>query len=86
VKTNYNLKKPADHLLINIVNLKEVLRNLLDNAFKFTEEGSITLNYKLYKQHLYFSIYDTGVGIPEFKQKVIFESFIQSDLVFARYE
>lgn len=60
----------------------QVLTNLLDNALKFTEEGTITLNVSLNQKRankvsLRFEVSDTGVGIPSEKTNAIFESFIQ---------
>lgn len=62
--------------------LDQVLRNLMSNAIKFTAEGSIDLNIKndpKNKNSIIFSVKDTGIGIPEEKQKIIFEAFQQAD-------
>ncbi|MBN9337537.1 MAG: response regulator, partial [Chryseobacterium sp.] len=62
--------------------LDQVLRNLLSNAIKFTSEGSITLNIRKdpkNKESIIFSVKDTGIGIPEDKQNIIFEAFQQAD-------
>lgn len=55
----------------------QVLLNLLVNAAKFTPEGSVTLDGKLINDgNMYqFSVTDTGVGIPEGKEEIIFERF-----------
>jgi len=73
--------------------LQQVLKNLLANAFKFTERGSVelvmhapppgirfsetTLNQG--GKVIGFSVRDTGIGIPKDKQKLIFEAFQQAD-------
>ena len=73
--------------------LQQVLKNLLANAFKFTEKGSITLKVDLApsrrsfqseilqqaRKVIAFSVVDTGIGIPKGKQKIIFEAFQQAD-------
>jgi len=79
VKKNYALQAPADNLILSIVNLKGILKNLLDNACKFTYEGNIELTYKLYRDYLLFYLQDSGVGIPSDKEDVIFNHFRQGD-------
>ncbi|HYQ95253.1 MAG TPA: response regulator, partial [Burkholderiales bacterium] len=73
--------------------LQQILKNLLSNAFKFTEKGKVSLRISLAKSGwtaghpqldaaekvVAFSVSDTGIGIPENKRKVIFEAFQQAD-------
>jgi PAS domain S-box-containing protein len=60
--------------------LRQVLLNLLGNAIKFTEKGRVELHLSFLSPHkLLFSVVDTGIGIPEEKQKLIFSSFSQAD-------
>ncbi len=65
--------------------LKQILINLLDNAIKFTEDGSIGLVLTLAEQEkeslipLNFKVSDTGIGIPEDRRTAIFESYTQAD-------
>ena len=56
-----------------------VLNKLLDNAAKFTTEGSITLRLSEEEGQLHFSVIDTGMGIPEDKKEFIFERFSKLD-------
>ena len=60
--------------------LKQVLKNLLANAFKFTKQGSVSLAIAPDQgKRIAFSVADTGIGIPADKQKIIFEAFQQAD-------
>ena len=56
-----------------------MITNFLNNAAKFTESGSITLSYKVddEKSNVVISVTDTGIGIPENKQEVIFDRFVK---------
>jgi two-component system, sensor histidine kinase and response regulator len=58
--------------------LRQIISNLIGNAFKFTLEGFIEFGYSLEAtDNLLFYVKDTGVGIPEDKQQLIFERFGQ---------
>lgn len=57
--------------------LSQVIMNLLTNACKFTNRGSITFGYEIRKDELYFFVRDTGCGISEEGQKMIFHRFIK---------
>jgi len=64
--------------------LRQILVNLIGNAIKFTETGSVTIRVDLSEQigdraSLHFTVADTGIGISRGKQKAIFEAFSQGD-------
>jgi signal transduction histidine kinase len=60
--------------------LKQVLKNLLANAFKFTNRGSVTLQIAPRgPRQVAFAVTDTGIGIAPDKQQLIFEAFQQAD-------
>jgi len=64
--------------------VRQVLTNLLDNAIKFTEQGSVTLRADLKDEHLHFTVSDTGIGIAPERLAAIFEPFTQADASMTR--
>src|SRR5215472_6037156 len=85
--------KLAPTLRTDAKRLQQVLKNLLSNAFKFTERGRVELYMRLSESGwsaelasaldgrpmVAMDVVDTGIGIPSDKQKVVFEAFQQSD-------
>ncbi|MCD2164119.1 response regulator [Comamonas koreensis] len=60
--------------------LGQILKNLLSNAIKFTDRGSVNLQLSQSQPGtLTFAVHDTGIGIPEHQQQLIFEAFQQAD-------
>ncbi len=64
--------------------LKQVLDNLLNNAFKFTHEGEIKFGYEQQDEYLRFYVTDTGIGIAREHQDKIFEQFRQEEMGITR--
>lgn len=58
--------------------IRQVLLNLLSNAAKFTQEGSITISAHHREGEIHLSVRDTGIGIPDDQRDVVFESFRQA--------
>ncbi len=69
------------HIVADPGRLRQVLINLIGNAIKFTEAGSISLQVKntVTPGMLHFAVSDTGIGIPADKQNLIFGAFSQAD-------
>ncbi|MFL0583327.1 ATP-binding protein [Solibacillus silvestris] len=79
----------AEFFHTDVKRFHQVLNNLLSNALKFTEEGSVTVKVdraritpamrQLSDTWITVSVTDTGIGIPKNKQNIVFESFQQAD-------
>ncbi|MGC2330144.1 MAG: response regulator [Candidatus Acidiferrales bacterium] len=90
IQTDPNLSRS---LVTDAKRLQQVLKNLLSNAFKFTEQGSVRLAVSVAENGwsadhpvlsrsasvVSFAVSDTGIGIPVEKQRIIFEAFQQAD-------
>ncbi len=84
---------PPETIHTDAKRLQQVLKNLLSNALKFTERGLVRLSIEKAttgwspahpvlgraKHVIAFSVTDTGIGIPQEKQRIIFEAFQQAD-------
>jgi signal transduction histidine kinase/CheY-like chemotaxis protein/HPt (histidine-containing phosphotransfer) domain-containing protein len=73
-----------DALLGDPLRLRQILLNLISNANRFTQEGEVLVAVHVEEcgeeeTRLHFAVTDTGCGIPEEKQKTIFEAFTQGD-------
>src|SRR5262249_36088762 len=73
-----------DDLVADSLRLQQILINLVGNAIKFTDRGSVAVNVERQDGSagtvvLHFSVTDTGVGIPADRQAAVFEAFTQAD-------
>ncbi|HSF17301.1 MAG TPA: response regulator [Vicinamibacteria bacterium] len=78
-----------DHLLGDPRRIRQILVNLIGNALKFTEQGWVKLDVScvsaaLDEVELHFTVVDSGIGIPESKQQMVFEAFTQANQAMAR--
>lgn len=71
----------ANIYLLPISTLHQILFNLVTNAIQFTKEGEINVLVHVKDHFLTFSVADTGIGIPENKQHLIFKKFTQLDKI-----
>lgn len=71
--------QPDETIHSDAARIEQVLINLLQNAAKFTEKGSIRISYKIDRlaSTISFAVADTGIGIPKGKEQTIFERFVK---------
>lgn len=87
IQFSWYIDPAVPHCLVGDYNkLMQVIINLVSNAIKFTPVGSVVLKVKLKKLEenngkawIDFFVKDTGIGIAEDKQKIIFDAFVQAD-------
>ncbi len=83
VKLNVHYGLPDEESIIysDEARIRQVLTNLIGNAIKFTEKGSVEFGYIIRPDEKYLKFYvkDTGIGIPNDKQGIIFSRFRQVD-------
>ncbi|MBE0650454.1 MAG: response regulator [Bacteroidales bacterium] len=85
-------KDVPEYVETDIQRVQQVIKNLISNAIKFTEKGSITFKVNMAKDAAFisklglkvseviaFTVADTGIGIPKEQQEMIFEAFNQAD-------
>lgn len=61
------------------VRIRQIIMNLMSNAVKFTDSGEVVLSYEVTYDQLHITVSDSGCGIEQDKQKVIFEEFTRVD-------
>ncbi len=77
---SYNFNKPDGEVICRIDPslFQNIFNNLLNNAVKFTKQGSVSLNVIMNNESVLIEVADTGIGIPESHQAVIWEEFRQA--------
>ncbi len=68
-----------ENAVLDPLRVRQILSNLMSNAVKFTEQGSVEVSLRVVDGELVFEVRDTGAGIPAEKLSVIFEEFTQAD-------
>jgi len=74
------INSPTFTIISDQTKIEKIARHLLDNAIKFTQTGVITIEYNYSSGNLNFTVSDTGIGISEQMQRIIFEPFRQAEL------
>jgi signal transduction histidine kinase/ActR/RegA family two-component response regulator len=81
---DFSVKKgmSSDEVIIHTDRSKvsSILSNLVKNAIKYCDKGSVKVGYEIKDNYLEFYVKDTGIGIPIERQKAIFKRFIQADI------
>lgn len=82
LKLSFTHSLPDDEAVITTDSEKfyGILSNLVKNAIKYTDKGTIEFGYAVKEENVEFYVKDTGIGIPKEKVEVIFERFIQADI------
>lgn len=73
------ITEPQNLILIDKSKIYNILSNIIDNAIKFTNDGTITIYSYIEDKNIFISIKDTGIGIKKKDQQIIFQSFSQSE-------
>ncbi len=82
LKLSVHKELPEEKAFIETDNekLNSILMNLIKNALKYTNEGSIEFGYALKDKMIEFYLKDTGIGIEKDRQKIVFDRFMQADM------
>ena len=85
LKVHYSFPLPAS-IETDLVRVKQILLNIVNNAIKFTSEGRVTIrvNYTNDNQNLCIDVSDTGIGMSEELQNRLFKPFTQADATTTR--
>ncbi|WP_277012256.1 hybrid sensor histidine kinase/response regulator [Flavobacterium lindanitolerans] len=79
IELNWDVEEVLDDSFISDpYRLKQILTNLISNAIKFTQEGSVEVHARVESATIVVSVIDTGIGIAKNKQKAVFKEFTQA--------
>ncbi|MDO4300179.1 MAG: HAMP domain-containing sensor histidine kinase [Clostridia bacterium] len=79
IELKYNLEYEKIIVNADIDKIRRVMNNLVDNAIKFTEKGSIIIAAEIKNNKVFVSVEDTGVGLSEKEQNRVFERLYKAD-------
>ncbi|WP_461634120.1 ATP-binding protein [Labilibaculum euxinus] len=84
IRFNNTVSVEHDQISSDYEKINQILINLINNALKFTEKGTIAISSRIEKSLLYITVEDSGIGIPKEKQDIIFERFGQVENAYTR--
>ena len=84
ISIQLRLDEAIPRMLLDATRLRQVVLNLLNNAIRFTDAGTVMVSTERQNQEVLLSVQDTGVGIPEAELESIFDEFYQSSAASAR--
>lgn len=76
-RLQYNIERGCDKVYVDVnrSTMMQVMSNLVNNAVKFTKEGSITMGWECTDDEVIVFLKDTGIGVPKDKQELIFDRY-----------
>ncbi|MCA1746814.1 MAG: response regulator, partial [Bacteroidales bacterium] len=77
---NYDKRTDPGTILTDLTKFSSIISNLIKNAIKYTDNGSVTVGCEKDKDQTIFFVRDTGIGIPANRQKAVFNRFEQADI------
>jgi len=84
IQMRFELPEDACTIRTDKYRLSQIISNLIDNALKYTNEGSLEIGYRLQEDEVEFFVRDTGIGIDPKYHEMIFGRFMQVDNDFSR--
>lgn len=80
IRLNFETELEGTVIAMDSEMMERIMLNLLSNAIKFTPKGgAISVKIFVCEQQVKISVKDTGIGIPEHMQSLVFERFVQAD-------